>query len=405
MAITLPAAKTVADKERSFAILLASAFLLNIGNKIYELVLPLMMYEITHSSVAMASMRTAELLPNLLFGMLIGVVVDRVNKKRWVLLMILVQACLLLTLVGLAQANIPFLPAYYLIGFLLMTFNYGYFNAQLSLTKLCVPTARLTAANAKLTFAETFVSIMGPAVSSLVLLLAHIHDGLLITAGLYVLSLFLMRTLKVQEPVPLQPHGSFWVDLREGWTMFCANRMLVLMTLFVVLLNCTMTVVSTTMIFYAKDELHLSSSTLALTLSSAGVGGLLGSLVAKRLRDALGLGRLFGASFIGTGLSFLGLYFSHSPLAMVPALIINGFATAVYTVSVYTFRLEQTPAPLMGRIGGITGTLFRLGMPITVYAAGWVMMWWGSSVIFLASALLNAVFFLAYVKTALWRIR
>ncbi|RNB87501.1 MFS transporter [Brevibacillus fluminis] len=405
MAILVPAAKAATGKERSFAILLASAFLLNIGNKIYELVLPLMMYDITHSSVAMASMRTAELLPNLLFGMLIGVVVDRVNKKRWVLLMIAVQACLLLSLVGLAQAGIPFLPVYYLIGFLLMTFNYGYFNAQISLTKLCVPSDRLTAANAKLTFAETFVGIMGPAVSSLVLLLAHIHDGLLITAGLYVISLFLMRTLKVQEPVPLAPHGSFIADLREGWTMFRANRMLVMMTVFVVLLNCTMTVVNTTMIFYAKDELHLSSSALALTLSSAGAGGLLGSICAKRLRDSMGLGKLFGASFIGNGLSFLGLYASNGPLLMIPALILGGFATAVYTVSVYTFRLEQTPAPLMGRIGGITGTLFRLGMPVTVYAAGWVMMWWGSSVIFLTAAILNALFFLGYWKTALWRIR
>ncbi|MGG4495598.1 hypothetical protein [Brevibacillus reuszeri] len=110
MAVSLSAAKTVTGKERSFAILLASAFLLTTSNKIYELVQPLMMYDITRSSVAMASMRAAELLPNLLFGMLIGVVIDRVNKKRWV---ILVQACLLLSL---AQASSPFLPVYYLIG-------------------------------------------------------------------------------------------------------------------------------------------------------------------------------------------------------------------------------------------------------------------------------------------------
>lgn len=405
MSLTLAPAKTKANTKRPFALLLASTFLLTIGNKIYELVLPLMMYDITHSSVAMASMRTAELLPNLLFGMLIGVVVDRVNKKRWVLSMVLAQAILLLSLVGLAQANQPFLPLYYLIGFLLMTFNYGFFNAQISLTKLSVPADQLISANAKLTFAETFVGIMGPAFSSLVLMLSHTHDGLLITAGLYVISFFLLKGLSVQEIVSPQKHGSFWGELREGWHVFRANRLLVMMTLYVILLNCTMTVVSTTMIFYAKDELKLTSAVLALTLSAAGIGGLAGSMVAKRLRDQFGLGRLFGLSMIGAGLSFLLTYTANSPALLALALIVNGFSLALYTVSVYTFRLEQTPAQLMGRISGITGTLFRLGMPATVYAAGWIMLWWGSSVIFLVSAICNLLIFIGYLRTSLWRIK
>ncbi|WP_178022574.1 MFS transporter [uncultured Paenibacillus sp.] len=148
--------------RRSFAIILTSVVLLTFGGKLYEIILPLMIYDITHSSVAMSTMKTAELLPNFFFAIFIGVFVDRVNKKRWVLWMIGLQALLLLAFAFLFRSGVHMLPVYYAIGFLLMTLSYGYFNAEVSLIKLSVPNQELTAANAKLSFAETFVGIMGP---------------------------------------------------------------------------------------------------------------------------------------------------------------------------------------------------------------------------------------------------
>src|ERR1700730_10775552 len=92
-------------KLEPLMLLVLGSFLLHVGNKIYEIVLPLMMYDMTHSSVAMASMRTAELLPNLLFGVIIGVIVDRVNTKRWVLWMVSLQAIILIILAALFKTG------------------------------------------------------------------------------------------------------------------------------------------------------------------------------------------------------------------------------------------------------------------------------------------------------------
>lgn len=76
-----------------------------------------------------------------------------------------------------------------------------------------------------------------------------------------------------------------------------------------------------------------------------------------------------------------------------------------YSVCVYSYRQEQTPASPMGCIGGITGTLFRLGMPVVMYLSGWVIAWWGAPVVFLASALANLVIFAIYLRSPLWRVR
>jgi MFS family permease len=407
MSLTAATTATPASiwKSKTFTMLLISSLLLTIGNKVYEIVLPLIMYEITHSSVSMATMRTAELLPNFFFAVFIGVLVDRVNKKKWVVWMTGAQAFLLFFLVYLFKENIHTLYLYYIVGFLLMTFNYGYFNAQVSLTKLSVPSAHLTSANAKFTLVETFVSIMGPALSGLIFLLADLSDGILITAICYLLCVFFLSQLSITETNTSRKNGHFWQELYEGWTAFKKNQSLWMMTIFVIFLNCTMTVVSTTIIFYTKDVLQLSSSLLAVVLSISGIGGLVGSLLMNWFRSRFGLGMMFGMGAFLNGVAYLGLYLFTNVVMLMVSLFIIGIAISMHSVSVYTFRHEQTPTHLMGRISGITGTLFRIGMPITMYISGWMIVWWGTSSIFISSAVWNLCIFAIYIRTRLWKIQ
>ncbi|MCA1293607.1 MFS transporter [Paenibacillus sp. alder61] len=390
------------ESSRPFLVILCSVLLLSFGSKLYEIILPLMMYDITHSSVAMSSMKTAELLPNFFFALFIGVLVDRVDKKRWVLWMIGLQALLLIGFVLFFRSGTHVLPLYYTIGFLLMTFNYGYFNAQTSLTKLTVPTHRLTSANAKLSFAETLVGIMGPALSAMILLLPDISDGLLITAGCYGLCMLLFTRLRLEEKhADGGTRPSLAKAFTEGWTAFKSNTPLWMMTVFVIFLNCSSTVVNTTVIFFAKDELKLSSSGLAVVLSAAGVGGLAASLFMGKMRLRLGLGKLYAASILISGAGYLLLFLTDGLPVFLIALFLTGLGSTVHSVCVYSFRQEQTPAPLMGRIAGITGTLFRVGMPIAVYASGWIIAWYGSAVVFLGCAVWNLVVLLVLLRTRL----
>ncbi|WP_251551895.1 MFS transporter [Neobacillus muris] len=393
-------------KNKSFAILVISTFLISVANKIYELLLPLIIYELTHSPVAVSSMRTAELLPNLLFGIFIGVIVDRVQKRKWAMWMVGGQALLLLAMVQLIRLDVGLLFPYYVIGFLLMTLNYGYFNAQVSLTKLTVPREQMTSANAKFSFIETFVGVMGPVISGLILLLPFLYDGILITALAYFLCFVLLTQLtSSQESFADRKKSTFTEDFLEGWKSFRGNKPLWLMTIFIAVMNCSMTVVSTTAVIYAKEELAMTSAAVASIMAFAGIGGLAGSLIVNKLRQIVGLGIVFGTSSLIFAIAYIGMFFAHDVKLLAVSLFLSGFALALYTVSAYTFRLEQTPAELIGRISGITGTLFRVGMPLTMYVSGWMVLWWGADSVFLSSAFLNIVVYLIFVRTILWQIK
>ncbi|MBU8917279.1 MFS transporter [Bacillus sp. FJAT-29953] len=392
-------------RNQSFLILLCSTFLLSIANRIYELLLPLILLELTNSSIAVTTMRTSELLPNLLFGTFIGVFVDRLNKKKLALWSIGLQAGLLLCLGYMLKIETAWLAPYYLIGFLLMTCNYGYFNAQVGLVKMNIPTEYFHSANAKFSFIETFVSVMGPVISGLLLLLPFFYTGVLVTAFAYVLCFVILSRLSHQSEFRRQASSGFLADLREGWNAFRANKPLWMMTIFIMLLNSTMVVVQTTVVIFAKTELGLASSGIAMVISAVGIGGIAGSLLSSKLRKSWGLGVLFGVSTILHAAAYLLMYVSNNYHMLIIALFISGMATSFYTVCAYTFRLEQTSPELIGRISGITGTFFRVGMPVTVYLSGWVMNVWGAAPIFLVAGLVNLIVFLVYRITFLWKLK
>ncbi|RDI43223.1 MFS transporter [Falsibacillus pallidus] len=393
-------------KNTSFVYLLISGLLLSIGNKLYEIVLPLLMYDLTHSSVAMANMRTAELLPNLFFGIVVGVIVDRLNKKKWALWMIGLQAGLLTFLWHLSFHQITHLWMYYIVGFLLLTFNYGYFNTQVSLIKLSATPLQMTSANAKFSFVESFIGIMGPVFTGLVFLLARISDGILLAAMVYIISFFTLSRLRVKETRSMKNNKTSWMEeLKEGWFTFKANAVLFKTTIYTILLNSSFIVVSTTVIYLAKDGMHLKNSVLAVIFSVSGFGGLIGSLLAGKARDLYGIGKTLGFAAIVNAFAYFVLFLTDNIFMLVAALFIHGAATTLNSICVYTIRHEQTPSHLIGRITGITGTLFRMGMPVTMFCSGWIMMWWGPKVIFLGSAILNIIVVSFFVRSILWKIR
>ncbi|WP_141603497.1 MFS transporter [Terrilactibacillus laevilacticus] len=391
---------------KEFTLLLSASLLLSIGNKIYELLLPLIMYDQSGgSAIVMTSMRTAELLPNLFFGIFIGVIVDRVNKKTWANMMILSQAIVLLGVYLMFGTGVYKPMIFYLAGFILMTLNYGFFNTQVSLIKLSVPLNMLTSANAKFSFVDTFVNIMGPVFLGIVLSFLSMTQGILVTILLYMTAFLLIKYLSISEIQKVASKKSFWSDFKEGWFAFKDNQYLRTMTIYVILVNSTMSVVSTTILFFGIENLGLSNSSLSIILSIAGVGGLVASLTINELRKRMKLGVLFGIAIFLNAVAYIGLYLTNHLLLFAVSLFVLGYATTIYIISAYTFRHEQTPTHLMGRIGGITGTLFRIGMPITMLISGWIINFWGSSFVFLGAAIMNLLVFMSYWKTSLSKLK
>ncbi|NGQ95965.1 MFS transporter [Brevibacillus sp. SYP-B805] len=392
-------------QNRSFLILFLSGAVISFGSKVYELALPLIIYQMTHSSVYMATMRAIEFLPNLLLAMFIGVLVDRFNKKRWTQTMVFLQAVILLALFLLVQFGKASLLYFYIAGFFLMTCNYGYGNARVSIVKLAVPKHLLTSANAKFSLIWTLIDIMGPAISGIILMFSALHNGLLITACSFSLALLLLSFLDTDSFAPAAGRSAFLQEFREGWQELLANRPLWLITLLVIFLNATAGMFDAMVVFFAKDHLHLANSQLGMVLSSAGLGGLAGSMLVELCRKYIPTGRLLGITILSLGAAYLVMVLADSAWLMCVSLFFTGMIGTIENICIWTYRQETTPSHLIGRISGITGSIFKLGMVFTIYGSGWIAETLGTKCVFLGAAVSNLLIFLVYRRLSLWGLK
>ncbi|NIK75510.1 MFS family permease [Paenibacillus castaneae] len=386
-----------------FLILFLTGGIISFGNKIYELALPLILYDLTDSAVVMSTMRAIEFLPNLLLAMFIGVLVDRVHKKRWSLWAIGMQIVVLLGLCLVIAYGNPSIFALYVCGFLLMLFGYAFNNARVGIVKYSLPIAMLTPANAAFNFMSTLIGIMGPVLTGLLLMLPKLYDALFLTAFAFTIAFIMLLFLRTEEPPKSARQNGFWRELSEGWIQFRSNRVLFQMTIAVIFLNATSGMADTTIIFFAKHSLKLDNAELGLVLASAGIGGLIGTLLINRLRRTFNAGVLVTITTLFVGLSYLLMAVSHSSMMLSLSLLLNGIFEIISTVCIWTFRQESTPHRLIGRISGITGSLFKLAMPFTIISAGWISDTAHPAVVFGVAALGNLLIFIFCRFSALWR--
>lgn len=389
--------------NKNFVVLLLTGLLLSFGNRVYELALPLIIYDLTHSSVAMGTMRAIEFLPNLLLAMVIGVYVDRANKKHWMLTAVLSQTLLLFALYAYTHFFVADPRVFYVAGFFLMLCNYAFQNAKISSTKLALPSELLTSANAKFTFVQTLVGVMGPAISGAILFLSSLYYGLLLTATMFLVAMLMLSFLDLKEAPKSKEGRDFLKELKTAWQVLRQNRPLWLITCFVVFFNATAGAFDVMLIFFVRDELQWSTALIGGVMSCGGFGGLFGAVVVERLRKVYGLGKTLAFCVIALGCCYGVTGFLSSPFTIGLTQFAFGFVATIQNILIWSYRHETTPAQVIGRVSGITGSIFKLGMPFAIFGAGFLADVSGARIVFFACALVQFVVFVVFVFSAVLR--
>ncbi|MBH1928792.1 MFS transporter [Serratia rubidaea] len=375
-------------KSSPFRMLFTGALFCNLGGKVYELALPLLIYDITRSSEMMGWVRAVEFLPYLLLAAVIGAWIDRVDRRVWSQWMIAGQVvCLLAGWLAIQWLPNP-LWVLFPCAFLMMAFNFGYLNARMGMLKHILPAPLQSAAASSMGSLNSLFQAVGPLLSGVVILFSSVHIIFLwIALCLFIAWCYLIKMPYETEHFP--PHGSIGQAIAQGWRILRANRPLYHMALAVAVLNTSSMVFSLQSIYYAKNTLAMNAAEIGYMVSAGGVGGLLGSLLTVRLRNRFGLGRVMIVTTIAQALGYLFILASHSVAALVLAFFWVSFFEVITAVLVYTYRQESVSSESLGKVMGITGTLFKIGLPFGLAASGYIVAGFGVGVLFSLCAALQ----------------
>lgn len=370
-------------RNQTFQILFSSALFVAFSAQIYNLALPLLVYELTESSQMMGWMRAVEFLPNLLLALFIGVIVDRVDKKRWsqamLLGQLLVVVCSYMAVEWLSQPLWVLFPA----AFLMMAFNYGYANARMTMLKQALPQQVQNTTVARMSSLSSVMETIGPVLSGVLMIMSAIHNVFLVVAILLLLAYWQLERMTLSPSEPAKWQG-IWVALTEGWTVFRAEKNMWHITLAVMVINTTGAVFWIQAIFFAKSQLAFNSVEVSYMIAASGIGGLIGSFSADRVRKKIGLGVLLIASITLEAVGFLVPLMIANVWGLVMSFLWISAVGLFSSICIWTYRQEAFEQQYLGRVAGITGSLFKLLMPVGLAASGYITVIFGVEVVFSA---------------------
>ena len=354
-------------RHAGFRRLFTSSACFALGIQIYQLALPLAFYELTRSAALMTGLRAVELLPNLLLAMFIGVWVDRVDRARWARRamagMVLLMGAQALLLARGDRLVVPFFGA----AFALMTLNYVYGICRMGLVKEMLPPTLLLPATGQLSTVTQVAAIAGPALAGL--LVAWRPEACLWASMAALLgAAVLLRGLDLPSRPPST--GTFWPAFREGWRVLRANRPLWHVAWVIVATNGSAGVVEVLFLFRARDQLQFAPALLGAMLALAAGGGIAAGFLSGTMRRRVGLGRLLAVAMACEAASIAVLATGRSATMLVAGLALNSFAQVAGNVCVWGYRQESTASEHIGRVSGVTGSLFKLGMPLALVVSG-----------------------------------
>jgi predicted MFS family arabinose efflux permease len=246
----------------------------------------------------------------------------------------------------------------YLVALVAGTGETLFDTAAQSILPSLVPGDRLDAANGRMTVSFTVgYEFFGPALGASLFGIAPFAP-FFVAGGLGLAASSWSWRLPPSRPAPRADQTGpalqqVWRDLAEGFGWIWRVRPLRRLVLVGGVLGLTDSAWYGVLVLYVIEAIRLPASAYGLLVAIAGVGGVVGGLVAARLSRLLGSRRAIAGTVAGCGCAQLALGLTSSVPVAVAALAVSSFLFAVFSTLAVSMRQRATPEALLGRVSSV----------------------------------------------------
>ncbi|HWI44856.1 MAG TPA: MFS transporter, partial [Rubrobacter sp.] len=168
----------------------------SLGSSFTVFALPLLVFKLTGSALSLAYVTAAEYLPYLLFGLIIGAGVDRVDRRRLMIFVDTVQALVIFSIPLLAMLDLLSLWWVYAVGFVSSTLWVCFNTAEFAALPSLVSKDDLVAANGRLQASYSAATVAGPLLAGLLMALVPVYTVLVLDAFSFLVSVLCLTLIR-----------------------------------------------------------------------------------------------------------------------------------------------------------------------------------------------------------------
>jgi len=375
----------------AFRRLWASDALSSAGDGLTLVAAPLLMTTLTSNPILIAGAAAAQQLPWLLFGLLSGAIVDRVDQRRLIIVVDAVRAALIAVLAVAVASGSATVALVYALLFASGSGDTLVVTAGTTLTPRLVERSQLTRANARL-LATRLVggTLLARPIGAWLFTQGHSMpfavDAVSFAAGIALL-LGLRPAPKEPPAGPRRPIGV--AEVRDGISYLWHDQVLRTLALCICVMNITYAGTMAVLVLYARGRLGLSDTGFGLLLATLALGGLVGTAVVNPAQRRFGVSALLKVGLVIEAATQLTLAITASPWVAGTALAIFGVHASVWTVLTVSLRQHRVPELLQGRVssayvvlsigGAAAGSV--LGGVLVEVGGLTAPMWFGAAVV------------------------
>ena len=370
------------------------------GDRIHQVALAFLVLGATHSAVAVSLVFVAATIPNLVFGPLAGVLVDRWNHKHVMLISDLLRAGIVLLMPPAVAVNVALV---YPLVFLLTTVSIFFRPARSAVVPRIVADDELVTANSATWLGETVADVIGYPLAGLFVafLAGALPLAFWFDSATYVASaalIFITRIPPVSRSDDAEPLPGFRgmrTDLEAGLHFLRREQVLWANTLQAIVGQFTIGATVALMPVYAQQVLAPSgvaaSTGYAFMEMALGLGNLIGGLAIGFVGARLAKGPMVIAGYIGYGIAVVLLGLTGNVAAALGISLGIGVMNMAFVIPSQTLFQERTPQTMMGRVLSIRFSAVFGSMTIAMAVSGLLGEAFGIETVFVAFGVVTAI--------------
>jgi len=342
----------------------------NIGDGFFGAAFPLLVASITRDPLLVAAATLIGRLPWLLFALLSGALVDRMDRKRVMVVTNVLRMAGIGAMAWVVATDRVELAAIYVVAFALGVAETFFDTSAEALVPRLVDVEELPPANGRLQALEWVGgAFAGPPLGAFLFgafaALPFFVDA--VSFGIAAVFIALIPGSYRSERVVDTSVGE---DIVDGLKWLWNQRVVRTLALMAGVTNLFTFGIIAIFVLYAQDILGVSDFGYGVLLATLGVGGLIGALVGPRLVKSIGAGNTLRLTLVAQIVLTALFGFTSNVYVVGGLLLLYGLLITAWNIVAVSLRQGLTPDEIRGRVAGASRLLAWGAQPLGALLGG-----------------------------------